>query len=101
MTPEGRVKAKVKRLLKSYGDKVYAFWPVQTGMGARTLDCLICASGHFIAVETKAPGKAPTTQQRDTIATIFNAGGTTLVVDGDDGVEALKVLIDYNVTVHL
>lgn len=35
MTPEGKVKAAVKKLLKLYPD-VYAHWPVQTGYGAPT-----------------------------------------------------------------
>ena len=44
MTPEGKVKVKVKNLLNAYG--AYHFWPVQTGMGARTLDCLGCHNGR-------------------------------------------------------
>ena len=44
MTPEGKVKVKVKNLLNAYG--CYHFWPVQTGMGASTLDCLGCHNGR-------------------------------------------------------
>jgi hypothetical protein len=62
MTPEGKVKVKVKNLLNAYG--CYHFWPVQTGMGARTLDCLGCHNGRSFAIETKAPGKKLTEQQR-------------------------------------
>ncbi len=62
VTPEGKVKVKVKNLLNAYG--TYHFWPVQTGMGARTLDCLGCHNGRAFAIETKAPGKKMTEQQR-------------------------------------
>ena len=62
MTPEGKVKVKVKNLLNAYG--AYHFWPVQTGMGARTLDCLASHNGRAFAIETKAPGKKMTEQQR-------------------------------------
>jgi len=61
MTPEGKVKAKVRELLGQYG--VYVFSPVQTGYGARTLDLLCCHRGQFFAVELKAPGKKMTEQQ--------------------------------------
>ena len=60
-TPEGKVKRKVKELLNEYG--VYQFWPVQTGFGARTLDCLGCHRGQFFAIETKRPGQKMTEQQ--------------------------------------
>lgn len=62
VTPEGKVKDKVKKVLNAYG--CYHFWPVQTGMGARTLDCLGSHNGRAFAIETKAPGKKMTEQQR-------------------------------------
>jgi hypothetical protein len=61
VTPEGKVKLRVKELLARYG--CYAFWPVQQGYGARTLDCLGCHNGRAFAIETKAPGKKMTEQQ--------------------------------------
>ena len=45
LPPEGKVKDRVKRLLKKYG--CYQFWPVQTGYGAPTLDCLGCHNGRW------------------------------------------------------
>jgi precorrin-6B methylase 2 len=62
VTPEGKVKIKVKNLLNAYG--CYHFWAVQMGMGARTLDCLACHNGRAFAIETKAPGKHMTEQQK-------------------------------------
>lgn len=81
MTPEGKVKAKVSALLKKYG--VYYFMPVQTGYGKKTLDYLCCWNSVFFAVETKAPGKVPTSLQEVTIKEIREAGGFVFVLDGD------------------
>jgi hypothetical protein len=61
VTPEGKVKAKVKAKLNAHG--AYHFWPVQMGMGARTLDCLGGHNGRFFSIETKAPGQKMTEQQ--------------------------------------
>lgn len=80
-TPEGKVKDKVKRLLKKYG--AYYFMPVQTGYGSPTLDILACYKGIFIAIETKAPGKKPTARQELTIKEIRKANGLVYVIDGD------------------
>jgi len=89
VTPEGRVKARVKRLLDKYKTN-YEFWPVPYGYGASTLDCLICFRGWFIAVETKAPGKRPTDRQKMIINQIRAAGGIALVVDGEEGLQHLE-----------
>lgn len=83
MTPEGRVKARVKRVL----DEHHAYWfcPVQNGMGAPGLDFMhIQIKGvPVFAVETKAPGKKPTVRQERTIDSIRKAGGVVFVIDGD------------------
>ncbi len=84
-TPEGRIKQKVKaRLRKEFGDSHWPFWPVQTGYGSVALDLLMCASGRFIAVETKANrNKKLTPLQETTAATIRSAGGLVFVVYDD------------------
>ena len=92
MTPEGRVKAEVKKYLTSIG----AWWymPVSNGMGrVGCPDLLICHQGRFIAVETKAPGKRGNTtpnQDRE-LAAIQAADGLALVVDD---VEQLKEVLN-------
>jgi hypothetical protein len=92
MTPEGRVKARLKKRLDQL-PCLYQFRPVQNGMGASSLDVLICAGGWFIAIETKAPGKKPTPRQEDTIAKINAAHGLVYVVDDDTSMEkALEVI---------
>ena len=88
MTPEGKIKQRIKRLLDNYPH--YRFMPVQMGMGQTTLDFLICCNGRFCAIEAKAPGKQPTDQQRQRIKEIRAAGGETFVIDGDLGLDALE-----------
>lgn len=81
MTPEGRVKERIKQVLRTVG----AYWhmPVQNGMGAPTVDFVGCHRGRFFAIEAKAPGKRPTPRQQDTLHRMEAAGGKTFVVDGD------------------
>lgn len=92
MTPEGRVKSKVKRILERYNkefdDAVYAHWPVQNGMGEPTLDCNGCVRilprvAVRFDIETKAPGKRPTPRQELTIERMRKAGSRVFVIDGD------------------
>ena len=81
MTPEGRVKARLKARLKTLPEPIYQFWPVQTGMGAATLDCLLCYKGRFHAIETKAKGKHLTPRQEIVDNAIREAGGVVFRVD--------------------
>ena len=80
-TPEGRVKDKVKRILKRPG--VYSFWPVQTGMGGRTLDCLGWHRGRAFAIECKAPGKKLTPAQEIIRDDMAEAGGVVFEISGE------------------
>jgi hypothetical protein len=88
MTPEGRIKAKVKAMLNAYG--AYHFWPVQMGMGARTLDCLGCHNGQFFAIETKAPGKAMTEQQTAISERISYSSGRVFEISDKVDLEELE-----------
>lgn len=90
-TPEGKVKVKVKELLKAYG----AYWhcPVQNGMGSPGLDFWVCHKGRFCGIETKAPGKTPTPRQLLTIQTVLDAGGTVFVIDGTEKIDVGDDLI--------
>lgn len=84
---EKTVKARVKKLLKQHN--CYQFWPVQTGYGAATLDCLGCHRGRFFAIETKAPGKHLTPRQELTMAIMNEAKGAVFVI-GERYYEDLK-----------
>jgi hypothetical protein len=90
-TPEGKVKALVKRLLKEMkeeGYPVYYHMPVQNGMGSPTLDFVGCAHGFYFAIETKAPGKELTPRQETTKNEIEKAKGMVFVVRNLDDLRA-------------
>ena len=82
MTPEGRVKDAVKKVLKKHG--IWCFMPMQNGFGVVGVpDFICCFHGMFLGVETKAPGKREqTTPNQDRVLReIVEHGGYTLVVD--------------------
>lgn len=112
MTPEGKLKKKVKEYLKSRD--AYYYMPVQNGMGVVGIPDLVgCYKGLFFGIETKAPvmkprskekrwAKATPNQQRQ-LEAITKAGGFADVVDDLSQVEdmfaamdALLALIDYD-----
>ena len=76
MTPEGKVKKKVRDYLKSLG--AYFFFPVQMGIGSTTLDILCCIGGRFVGIEVKAEGKVPTARQHLTMVEIRRADGIAI-----------------------
>lgn len=82
MTPEGKIKAAVKKWLQDRG--VWFTMPVTGGYGKSGVpDFICCWHGKFLAIETKAPGKRRnTTDLQDAqIKSIHQAGGAALVVD--------------------
>lgn len=78
-TPEAKVKAKIKAILKAHG--VYYAMPIGTGYGNSGVpDFLCCVNGKFVAIEAKA-GKGETTAlQKKNIREIKDAGGDAWVV---------------------
>jgi precorrin-6B methylase 2 len=88
MTPEGKVKVKVKNMLNAYG--AYHFWPVQMGMGSRTLDCLACHNGRALAIETKAPGQKMTDQQKAIAERMEYSRCKVFEISGADGLTELE-----------
>lgn len=82
-TPEGRVKAKLKRHLdNNFGADSWRFMPVQTGYGKPAHDFILCFRGHFISVETKTDDldSELTALQKQTRAEIIEAGGLVFCV---------------------
>jgi hypothetical protein len=82
-TPEGRVKDKVTKLLKSHN--VYYFFPVTGGYGVSGIpDIVCCHNGRFIAFECKA-GKNKTTPLQDRqLEMIRQSGGIALVINEEN-----------------
>lgn len=88
VTPEGRVKNTVKRVLKRFEEEfdceLYTNWPVPGGYGESMLDLVGCAFGKFFAIETKAPGKTITERQRQCAARMERAGAKVFIIDQTD-----------------
>jgi hypothetical protein len=94
MTPEGKTKAAIKKLLKELG--IFVYMPVQSGLGVVGIPDFVCCRpvkvtsdmvgktiGQFIGVEAKAPGKRgnTTANQKVVLEAIAEHGGTAVVVD--------------------
>lgn len=94
-TPEAKVKAKIKALLKEHN--VYYAMPIGTGYGnAGVPDFLCCAGGTFLAIEAKAGKGTTTALQEKNLRQIAECGGTALVVNENDLTmlgEVLKSLV--------
>ena len=82
MTPEGIVKAEIKKILKEHG--AYYTMPMTFGYGGSGApDFIACVNGHFVGIEAKADTKkrGPTAIQRRTLQVIADAGGYGIVID--------------------
>jgi hypothetical protein len=82
ITPEGKVKASVKKFLDHWG--IWYFLPVSNGMGTMGIpDFICCWGGRFLGIETKAPGKRSNTTpgQKRILELIQKHGGMSIVVD--------------------
>ena len=80
MTPEVKVKAKLKTTLDKLG--VYYFMPATGGYGRSGIpDIIGCHNGVFFAIECKANGGKTTALQDRELKRIGEAGGFTLIVD--------------------
>jgi hypothetical protein len=88
MTPEGKVKKKVKAILDEL--KVYHFSPMQNGMGRAGIpDIVACHNGKFIGIECKAGNNKPTALQERELNRILNAGGEAFVIN-EENIEQLR-----------
>ena len=92
-TPEGKVKADVRKLLVEFD--VYHFSPAANGFGRAGIpDIIGCVQGRFLAIECKA-GKGTTTALQDReLAAIRTAGGMALVVN-ENNIQDLKERLQW------
>lgn len=91
-TPEGKVKAKVVKLLKERG--VYYFFPATFGMGRSGVpDIVCCVRGCFLGIECKAGKNKPTALQEKEMAAIRESGGSAIVIN-EENLHALKLLLE-------
>ena len=88
-TPESKVKAQVKALLKEHG--AYMFMPATHGYGSSGVpDIVACWQGAFIGIECKAKGGRVTALQMRNLNEIEAQKGIALLVD-ETGIGVLKL----------
>lgn len=92
-TPEAKVKAKIRAILKEHG--VYYAMPIGTGLGNSGVpDFLCCVNGFFVGIEAKAGKGQPTALQWKNLKEINTAGGYTLVINEDNMAHLTNVIAE-------
>jgi len=96
MTPERRVKAKVRKVLDKLG--AYYVMPVTGGYGnSGAPDFLVCLHGRFIGIECKAGKNTTTPLQEKNLRQLSQAGGIALVVN-DENVDVFETELSSVIT---
>lgn len=91
MTPEAKVKAKIKKILDD--NDVYHFSPFQAGMGRAGIpDIVACFKGTFIGIEAKAGKNTPTMLQERELDKIRYSGGHAIVIN-EENLDTLEYLL--------
>lgn len=97
MTPESKVKQRVKKILDSYKPVCWYFMPSARAYGQAGIpDFIGVFRGWVFAVETKAGNNKPTAMQIMQMNRIERAGGDTFVIRED----TVYKLADWLRTVH-
>ena len=79
-TPEAKVKAKIKAILKAHN--AYYAMPIGTGYGNSGVpDFLCCVNGRFLAIEAKAGKGVATALQLKNLQAVNKAGGYTCIIN--------------------
>ena len=93
MTPEGKVKAAVRKVLDTEG--VYYFMPAANGFGRAGIpDIICCVRGFFLAIELKA-GKGKTTALQDREIMAINIHGGKAMVVNEDNINEVKEVVTW------
>jgi hypothetical protein len=79
MTPEGRVKSAIDKLLKGFN--AFHHKPVQNGMGKPGLDYWVCHRGFFCAIEAKGPDGHMTDRQVQTALAAHDAKASVFCIN--------------------
>ena len=88
LTPEKKVKDKVKKVLVDAG--AYYFMPGTHGYGASGVpDIVGCYQSKFFGIECKAGDNKPTALQERELNRILNAGGEAFVIN-EENIEQLR-----------
>lgn len=80
MTPESKVKARVRKILEERN--AYYVMPVTSGYGnSGAPDFLVCYRGKFMGIECKAGRGKPTELQLDNLKRIEENGGVQFIIN--------------------
>ena len=94
MTPEGKVKNKVREILKSL--KAYYIMPATGGYGSSGApDFVVCYKGRFMGIECTAEGNKPTALQEKNLQGIRATRGFAYVVN-EDNVSMLREIMEVD-----
>jgi len=94
-TPEAKVKAKIKAILKAHN--VYYAMPIGTGYGNSGVpDFLCCVNGKFLAIEAKAGKGQATALQLKNMQAINAAGGYTCIINENNLENLTNVIGECN-----
>lgn len=95
MTPESKVKMKVRKVIKELN--AYYVMPVTAGFGnSGAPDYIVCYRGKFFGIECKANGNTPTALQYKNLKEIQDCGGVALVVNEDNVNQLYEVLRSHD-----
>lgn len=78
---------------------IWTYWPVPSGFGRSTLDCIGIACGKPFAIETKAPGGKLTALQTDEIEALTKSGAKVFVIYDYLSCEPLRLWL-LSVCIH-
>jgi hypothetical protein len=91
-TPEVKVKAAIKQILKDNG--IYYAMPIGTAYGNSGVpDFLCCVNGRFVAIEAKAGKGQATALQLKNLDQINKAGGRSCIIN-ESNFAYLKEIIE-------
>tara|TARA_R110002020_G_scaffold372944_1_gene584357 strand:+ start:2527 stop:2814 length:288 start_codon:yes stop_codon:yes gene_type:complete len=93
LTPEKKVKIKVKKILDDLG--AYHCMPATGGYGANGVpDIIACYRGLFVGIECKANRGKPTALQLKHLSDIKSAKGFSIIID-EHNIDMLKSLLHH------
>lgn len=98
MTPEGKVKERITKILKDLG--IYYFMPRGTSFGRSGIpDYICCIDGRFVGIEAKAGTNKLSALQKLELSRIDAAGGLTYVAN-EDNLDNLKFILEHMVNAN-
>ena len=94
-TPEAKVKAKIKAILKAHN--IYYAMPIGTGYGNSGVpDFLCCVNGKFVAIEAKAGKGQATALQLKNLQLVDASGGYSLIIREDNYAYLERIIEECN-----